>query len=541
MHHAETVFLGGPVATMDPVGSFTDAVAVRKGEIIATGRAEVTELVSGGTEVVDLRGRLLLPGLQDAHVHPLYGGLQRIRCDLTDSDNEAECLRRVADYAAANPGSGWILGGGWEMGLFSGGCPSRSSLDEVTGDRPALLINEDQHGAWANSTALRLSGVDRDTPDPPGGRIERDEHGRPAGTLHENAVDLISRHIPPTPEAEYVRALLEGQRHLHEQGVTAWHDAILGAYLGYPDPLGYYRELDDADLLTGRVTGSLWWDRTRGTEQLPELISRRAFATGKRLGAHSVKIMLDGVCENFTAAMLRPYLHGHGNGISYVDPDELAEAVCALDVEGFSVHFHAVGDLAVRQALDAVQAARRTNGITDNRHQIAHLQVVHPADVTRFSELGIVANLQAEWAHNDTAMTELTAPYLGEQRYRRQYPFRSLRDSGALLAAGSDWPVSEAAPMRAVHVAVNRSEPGDEAPPLLPEQAVDLSDALAATTIGSARAHLLDEHTGSIAPGKSADLTVLETNPFALPRSEIGYTGVDLTMVGGRVVHSADG
>ncbi|PRW62830.1 amidohydrolase [Actinopolyspora mortivallis] len=539
MPAADTVFLGGPVATMDPAGSFTDAVAVREGRIVALGHAETTALVSGRTEVVELRGRLLLPGLQDAHVHPLYGGLQRIRCDLTDSASEAECLHRVAEYAAANPRVEWILGGGWEMGLFAGGCPSSTALDEVTGDRPALLINEDQHGAWVNSAALRRAGVHRDTPDPPGGRVERDHHGRPTGTLHETAVDLVSRHVPPTPDSEYLRALSEGQRHLHERGVTAWHDAILGSYLGYPDPLDYYRQLDGRHLLTGRVTGSLWWNRTRGLEQVPELTHRSRTAVGNRFGTRSVKIMLDGVCENFTAAMLRPYLHGHGHGIAYVPQPDLDEAVRVLDAAGFGVHFHAVGDLAVRQALDAVEAARNANGPSANRHQIAHLQVVDPADLPRFAELGVVANIQAEWAHNDTAMLELTAPYLGRERYDQQYPFRTLLDSGALLAAGSDWPVSEAAPMRAVHTAVNRTEPGDDRCPLLPEQSLELADALAATTIGSARAHYLEGHTGSVERGKCADLTLLDRNPFEVPPNEIGETGVDLTMVGGQVVHSS--
>ncbi|SDP91599.1 hypothetical protein SAMN04487905_11312 [Actinopolyspora xinjiangensis] len=540
MPSAETAFLGGTVATMVPGLPFTDAVAVGGGRILALGRAEVEESLSAETEVVELRGRMLLPGLQDAHVHPLYGGLQLVRCDLTDSGSGAECLRRVAEYASQHPDAEWVLGGGWEMALFPGGCPDRESLDGVTGERPALLINEDQHGGWANSAALRIAGIDSDTPDPVGGRIERDLDGSPQGTLHETAVELVSRHVPRARQEEHLRALLAGQRRLHEHGVTAWHDAILGPYLGYPDPLDFYRELDRTGRLTGRVTGSLWWDRERGIEQIPELLERAVAARGRRLGTPSVKIMLDGVCENFTAAMLRPYLHGHGSGISYLDPPELDEAVRRLDAVGFAVHFHAVGDRAVRQALNAVATARGANGDSGNRHQIAHLQVVHPDDLTRFAELGVVANIQAEWAHNDAAMTELTAPHLGPERYARQYPFGSLLATGALLATGSDWPVSTIDPMRAVHVAVNRTGLSDDGPPLVPGEAITLSEALSASTIGSARAHRLEQHTGSLEPGKRADLAVLDANPFELPPEEIGNVGVDLTMVDGGFVHRGD-
>ncbi|GAB3548077.1 putative amidohydrolase YtcJ [Actinopolyspora lacussalsi] len=541
MTTADTVFLGGPVATMDRTRSFTDAVAVGDGRILALGRADAEELRRDSTEIVDLRGRLLLPGLQDAHVHPLYGGLQLVRCDLTDSGGRTECLRRISAYADANPGAGWILGGGWEMALFPGGCPDRESLDRVTGGRPALLINEDQHGGWANSAALRAAGIERDTADPPGGRIERERDGTPQGTLHESAVELVSRHVPEGGRDEYLRALLAGQRRLHAHGVTAWHDAILGRYLNYPDPLEHYRALHGEGLLSGRVTGSLWWDRRRGTEQIPELVGRAEAARGEGVRTGSVKIMLDGVCENFTAAMLHPYLHGHGSGTSYVDSSELNEAVRALDDVGFAVHFHAVGDRAVRQALDAVATARGTNGDSGNRHQIAHLQVVHPDDLARFAELGVAANIQAEWAHNDAAMTELTAPYLGPLRYARQYPFGSLLAAGTLLATGSDWPVSTIDPMRAIHVAVNRTDVADSEPPLLAGEAITLSDALAAATIGSARVHRLERHTGSITVGKRADLTVLDANPFELPVREIGEVGAVMTVVDGRVVHDTRG
>jgi predicted amidohydrolase YtcJ len=259
-----------------------------------------------------------------------------------------------------------------------------------------------------------------------------------------------------------------------------------------------------------------------------------------------VKIMQDGVAENFTAGMLEPYLdptgsgHQHGAGLSYVDPQALRECVTRLDAHGFQVHTHAIGDRAVREALDAVEAARTANGPNDQRHHVAHLQVVHPDDVPRFAALGVTANIQALWAAHEPQMDELTIPFIGTERAGRQYPFGDLLRSGARLAAGSDWAVSSANPMRAVHVAVNRSlqgARGADAEPFLPGQSLELAEALAAYTIGSAYVNHLDDQTGTIEPGKLADLVVLDRDPFAVPPAEIGTVGVAATYVEGRQVY----
>lgn len=539
-HHADLVFVDGPVATMDSVRSFTDAVAVRAGRITAVGSAAVRPLMTGGTEVIDLRGRLLVPGFQDAHVHPVYGGFQRQRCDLSDTADARDCLHRIGEYVRTHPDVPWILGGGWSMGHFPGGTPTREALDLVTGGRPAYLVSSDHHDAWVNTAALRLAGVTSETSDPADGRIARDFQGHPAGTLHEGATELVARVVPRSTDADYLEALLEGQRHLQSYGVTAWHDAILGPYLGYDDPLPSYIDADCRGLLTGRAQGALWWDRARDESQIPELISRRERARGKLFHADAVKIMQDGVCENFTAALMLPYLGARGSGRSYVEPHALARAVRRLDSEGFQVHFHAVGDRAIRESLDAVAFTRDANGANDLRHQIAHVQVVHPSDIPRFRGLGVAANIQARWAVNDFDMTELTAPHLGHRRTSWQYPFRSLRAAGTVLAAGSDWPVSEADPLQAVHAAVNRREFGSGNAPFLPEQGLELIDALAACTIGSAWVNHLDDETGSIEPGKKADLAVLDRDVFSLPAEEIGTTRVDMTIVDGRIVHERD-
>jgi len=548
---ADLVLRGGAVYTVDAVRRWAQAVAVRSGAIVAVGTDdEVGELIGSHTEVVDLAGRMVLPGFQDAHVHASAGGLERIRCDLSEAHTLDEYLRLVREYAERSARAEWILGGGWAMDVFPGGVPRREDLDRVVPDRPVFLSNRDHHGAWVNSRALELAGITSRTPDPADGRIERDEAGEPVGTLQEGAMDLVGRVVPQVGIEEQRRGILEAERYLFSLGVTAWQEAIVGEYAVVPDCFDAYVELSERGELAAHVVGALWWERGRGLDQLDGLRARRAAAgTGGRFRATSIKIMQDGVLENFTGAMLAPYLDAAGRatqetGISYFDPEELKEHVTELDAEGFQVHVHAIGDRAVREALDAIEAARRTNGFTDGRHHIAHIQVIHPEDLRRFRALGVVANAQPLWACNEPQMTELTVPFLGPERASLQYPFRSLARSGAVLAVGSDWPVSSPNPLWEIHVAVNRTIPpgypyagpegGEE--PFLPDQRLDLPTALAAATMGSAYVNHLDDLSGSIEVGKRADLVVLDRNLFEHPPDEIADASVDLTFVGGRAV-----
>ncbi|MGX1479295.1 UNVERIFIED_CONTAM: putative amidohydrolase YtcJ [Streptomyces canus] len=545
-HTADLVLTGGPVHTVDPARSRATAVAVRDGRIVAVGHDEVRELIGPRTEVVDLAGKLLLPGFQDAHVHPQGAGLELGLCHLADTVDPAEYLRRIKAYADQHPDAEWITGGGWSLEAFPGGAPTAAALDVIVPDRPVFLPNRDHHGAWVNSRALERAGIDARTPDPVDGRIERDTHGNPTGMLQEGAVHLVGRLVPdPTPQ-EQLAALLRAQAVLHSYGVTAWQDAIVGAYANMTDPAPSYHAALDRGLLTARVVGALWWDRERGAEQIPELVARREELNRGRFRATTVKVMLDGIAENHTAAMLDPYLTGCGcssdnSGISFVEPDELRKYVTELDASGFQVHFHALGDRAVREALDAVESARAANGWRDTRHHLAHLQVVHPHDIPRFRTLGASANLQMLWAAHEPQMDELTLPFLGAERGARQYPFGDLLRAGATLAAGSDWPVSSPDPFQAIHVAVNRIAPDapEGTPEFLPEQRLDLGTALAAYTAGSAHVNHLDDIAGSITVGKSADLVVLDRDPFAGPPEEIAATRVLETFVDGQRVHAA--
>jgi predicted amidohydrolase YtcJ len=519
------------------------ALLVDTGRVVAVLSPDELDTVEPrGHDVVDLAGGLVSPGFTDAHCHPIQGGLERLQCDLTDGSTRDEYVAMVAAYAARFDGP-WITGGGWAMASFPGGTPSAADLDAVVTDRPVFLPNRDHHGAWVNSRALELAGITADTPDPSDGRIERLPDGSPQGTLHEGAMDLVARLMPLPDAAEYTAGLVEGQRYLFSLGVTAWQDAIVGAYAGMADTGSTYVDAVASGDLVADVVGALWWDRELGTAQIPDLVERRREQSGGRFRATSIKIMQDGVCENFTAAMLTPYLDGHGHatanaGHSFVDAEELKEVVVALAAEGFQVHVHAIGDRGSREALDAFAAARAAGHGPDLRHHIAHIQVVHPDDVPRFAELGVAANAQALWAAHEPQMDELTIPFLGDERSTWQYPFGSLHRAGARLVMGSDWPVTSPDPLAALHTAVTRTTYGDGGEPFLPEQAVDLTTAYAAYTSGSAWVNGRD-HTdggGVLAPGHVADLVVLDRDPFAGPSDEIGATRVTSTWVGGRAV-----
>ena len=530
---------------LTPAGVVDGDVVVAGGVIRAFGESARAE-APAGTPHLDAHGGLVSPGFQDAHAHPFHGGLDMLRCDLSESSTIDQYLAAIAGYAAAHPDATWIQGGGWSMEAFPGGIPTAELLDRVVPDRPAFLPNRDGHGAWVNTRALELAGITRDTPDPSDGRIERDAAGDPVGMLQEGAMELVGTLQPPITDDMLDTALLTAQRRMLAWGVTAWQDAMVGAVHGIPDILDPYLRVADRGDLVVSVVGALWWDRLRGAEQIPELVEKRRLARGRdRFRATSVKIMQDGVAENFTAAMLENYLDhsGHDSGAaghSFVDPDQLRDIAVALDAEGFQLHFHALGDRAVRECLDAIAAARTANGVRDARHHLAHLQLIHPDDVPRFAALDAVANAQPLWASHEQQMDELTIPFLGDRRSRWQYPFGSLQRSGARLAFGSDWPVSPADPLPIIQTAVTRVAPGgDPARPLLGEQSLSLGDAFAAATSGSAFVNHDEHRAGTIAVGLAGDLVLLDRDPFDAPIAEFEATRLVATVVGGEVVHEA--
>ena len=549
---ADLAFVSGRVRTPAGMSGFAQAVAVSGGVITALGSdEEIRELTGPATRTVDLRGRLVLPAFGDAHIHPVSGGLESVRCNLLGLRSRQECLAVIAEHAAGLAPDAWVLGGGWAMEAFPGGLPAAADLDAVTGGRPAFLPNRDHHSAWVNTAALERAGISRGTPDPRAGRIERDADGDPTGVLHDGAMQLVSAHVPPPSASELQAGLLAAQAYLNSLGITHYQDALVGTggALGIPDTFAAYRRAAEDGLLTCSVVGALWWDRNRDLGQVEDMLSRREQASGGPFRATSVKLMLDGVCETFTAAMSSPYLDSHGHstdhcGDLFIDPELLAEATRRLAGEGFQLHFHALGDRAVSTALDllaALPAAQREAG----RHHLAHLQFIRPDDLGRFAELGAVANFQPLWACHEPQMDELTIPFVGPERTRWQYQIGALHQRGARLAFGSDWPVSSPDPLQEIHVAVNRmmsrrlGRPG--APeceePFLPEQAVTLDTALAAFTSGVAFVNHEDGTAGTLLPGMRADLVVLDQDLYTIPPSAIGDTSVAMTAAGGRVVY----
>ncbi|MDX1875434.1 amidohydrolase [Mycolicibacterium sp. 120266] len=544
MSAAQRVLItGGHVFT--PAGIVEEPVLISDGVITAIGAEALT---GSGAVVIDAAGGLVSPGFQDSHIHPYHAGLDMIACDLTPYTTADGYLTRIAEYAAANPELTWISGGGWSMDSFPGGLPTAAALDAVVPDRPAYFPNRDGHGAWVNTRALELAGIDDTTPDPFDGRIERDADGHAIGTLQEGAMALVARHIPLPTQDDLDEALEIAQRRLFAWGVTAWQDAIVGATNDTPDSLDSYLRATASGKLKAHVVGALWWDRNRGLEQIPELLEKRERALAAGFSATTVKIMQDGVAENFTAGMLEPYLDacgcpGENMGKSFVDPTTLKQISTELDALGFQLHFHALGDRAVRESLDAIEAARNANGDKDLRHTLAHIQVVHPADVPRFAELGVVANMQPLWARHEDQMDVLTIPFLGRRRAAWQYPFGSLQRAGAALASGSDWPVSTANPLEIIHTSVNRAPAGATGPsslPFLGEQALSLADALIAHSLGTAYLNHDEQRSGTIEVGKSGDIVILDRDIFAAPVAEIGSASVAYTLIGGKVVYEAD-
>lgn len=513
------VFTGGAIWTGTPVPA--SWVAVEGSTIVGVGHGEPPK-----GQRFDLDGRCLLPGFQDAHVHPPIGGLAMIRCELHDVD-PADYADTIAAYAHQNPDKPWIIGGGWPMNAFDGGIARREILDAIVPDRPVLLHSSEGHAAWVNSCALEIAGIDERTPDPANGRIERDADGQPNGTLQEGAEDLVERFAPEDSIDEVITGIEAAQRYLLSLGITGWQDAWVR-----PVDHEAYRRLDNDGRLIANVIGALWWDRERGLDQLDELMAMSHTGT-PRYRPQAIKFMVDGVIENGTGALHQPYEGTDDRGLLFLDEDTLHFVVPKVMAAGVQPHFHAIGDRAIHLALNAV-AAGDPDAAARVRPHIAHIHLVDPSDIPRFARLGVAANAQALWACHDDTMVDLTIPRLGPERSSWQYPFRSLVDAGARLAAGSDWSVSTPDPFAQMAVAVSRST--DKAPdPLLPDEALTREEALRAFTSGSAWVNHDEQRAGTIEIGKDADLVIASDDPLTV--NDLASVGVETTMVRGATVY----
>jgi predicted amidohydrolase YtcJ len=519
------------------------AVAISGNSIMAAGDEKlIAGLIGPHTKIIDLAGKTVLPGLIDAHTHPAESAQDSDKCSLGDKPQTQLSLRaQVAACLKTHPGAP----GQWLNVVQvdpSGLTLSRRDLDAMLPDRPMLFSGSDGHTVWANSAALREAGIDAVTPDPHGGHIERDAAGVPTGTLRDNAVYLVFDKMPMPSLARQAALLDTAFDQMRADGITSVQDAAVDAHV-----MAIYKYLYDAHRLNMRVRGCFHLkDLSRNPADLinEAVAFRRSWAIDPDfLRADSVKIFADGVVEypTQTAALLTPYLDGAGHptkniGPSYFQQNNLNRIVAAADAAGLTVHVHAIGDRAVRGALDAFAYARARNGMRDNRDQIAHLELVDPADVPRFKALGVIANLQLDWILVDDYMTTSTLPYIGPARAREIYLARSLRDAGAVIAGGSDWNVSTFDPFEAMQRGTTRREARGK-PALLPEQGLTLQDMVDAYTINAAYALKAEQTTGSLEPGKRADLVVLDRDLFALDPYDIAQTRVLMTYLDGKLVY----
>ena len=529
----DRLFRNGFVWTGRADAPLADTLLERDGVIVAVGGGDGRVPAD---EVVDLRGGTLLPAFGDGHAHPIFAGLESAGPAIAGLASVAEIVAEVGRYARARPKDDWIIGAGYDPTLAPNAAFDARWLDEAVTDRPVLLRASNYHTVWCNTAALRQAGITAASADPASGRIVRRADGSPLGTLLEwGACDLVLDLIPQRADADIVGAARFAGRTYAAAGVTwvqdAWVDPGAGmteAYLAIA-----------ADEPAVRVSIALRadpvdWPAQRAVFRA-ERQTIRAAGVGDLVTARTVKFFADGIIESGTAALLDPYRDApHSCGMLIWQPKALNDAVAAFDSDGYQVHVHAIGDAGVRAALDAIEHARRVNPPWDRRPVIAHVQLVHPDDVPRFAELGVIANFEPLWAQVDDAQTLLTLPRIDQRRGEHQYPMRAIADTGAPLSFGSDWPVSSPSPLAGIQVAVTRRA-GDTPP--LPGESLTVEQAFTAYTAGTAHQAFADPTRGTLTVGRTADLVHLARNPFTEPATAIGAIPVLGTWLAGRQTH----
>jgi predicted amidohydrolase YtcJ len=533
---ASRVFRNGWVYTVDERRSWAEALAIANGTIIFVGEDAGAEVFIGpDTEVIDLNGRMMLPGFFDSHVHLASGGLQELQCNLVGLRELDGVLAAVKSYVEAEGpnAAGWIRGAGWDSAFIQN--PDKRWLDEIAPDRPIYLNCMDGHSAWVNSEALELAGITHRTPDPPAGRIERDpETGEPTGWLMDYAAQLIKDVMPKANLEEKIAGLQAGIALAHGFGITSVIEPGLDEEMIAP-----YVALADRGELNIRLRAALAptnWQPGAFDDRIYDCVRRRDQYRRERIDVDSVKVYIDGVLEYGSAVLLEPYLVEEWNeeAIPFYAQEQLNEYVTWLDEQGIQVHTHSIGDRGTRMVLDAYETARRVNGETGNRHQICHLQMIDSEDVARFAELNVMANFQPFWAQEDVHKQwyrEILGP---ERTDRTHFLLGSVHRSGGRLVGGSDWFVTSLNPLDAISVGVRRMDPElEEGPAFNADECVDLDTMIAAYTINGAYACHRENDLGSIEVGKLADLIVLDKNLFDIPEVDIARATVEMTLVEG--------
>jgi predicted amidohydrolase YtcJ len=524
---ADRIFVNGRIWTGDARRPRAQAIALAGDLVMAVGtNADVGRFVGPSTVTVDLKGRFVSPGFNDAHLHFLV--VETV--DLAGALSVAEIQGRIRAYAAAHPERPWVTGRGWAYGSFPGGMPHRRWLDEVVSDRPALMVGYDGHTAWANSKALALAGITRDTPDPEHGGIVHDESGEPTGALKEAAVRLVRRLVPEPSDEERYEALKKRLDEAASYGLTS----VQNASFNDSDLPAYERVLAESGLKV-RFYSALPLVKEIAPEALARYKAMRARYPGPLFKFGAVKGFVDGVVESKTAAMLEPYSNGGGSGDPLWSAEDLDRAVAFYDREGFQILLHAIGDRAIRMALDAYEHAEKLNGTSGRRHRVEHIEVPARAEIARFKPLGVIASTQALFANPDQNSLDVYVVNIGPDRASRAMAFRSLDEAGAIQAFGSDSPVFSMEVLRGIYCAVTRTTPeGTPAGGWEPQERISAEAALRHFTRDAAFASFEEQRTGTLAAGMLADLVVLSDDIVAAAPERILKTRVLLTVMGGR-------
>lgn len=526
-----TVLHNGRFYTIDPAQPTATTVAIRDGRILAVGSNNDLANLTGVTERIDLNGRCVTPGLVDAHVHFKNFAIARLRVNLDGCSSLDEALSRIRQQAAAENGESWLQGWGWGQDQWAERAfPTAAALDRIVPDRPAYLTHKSGHAAWANSRALQLAGITAATADPPGGQIQRADDGQPTGVLFEEAMKLVSTHIPPPTEAEIVAAMRQAQTYCWQVGLTGVHDF---------DGRSCFHALQ-----TLYQNGELG---LRVVKNIPVALLEEAVGVGLRSGfgddwlrIGGIKIFADGALGPKTAAMVEPYEGEPDNrGIVVVDKEEMLQHALWASAAGLSLTVHAIGDRANHDVLDVYAAVRqqeqRQPPAQPLRHRIEHVQILHPSDLERLAQLNVIASMQPTHATSDIEMADR---YWGE-RTRHSYAWRTMLDTGALLVFGSDAPIEAIDPLPGLHAAVTRRRasgfPGPDG--WHPEQRLTMPEAVQAFTLAAAETSGQVARQGSISPGKLADLTIFSQDIFTIPTDELLTVEIAGTMVNGRFRH----
>ncbi len=553
---ADQVFMNGKIFTGGKTPDFVQALAIKNGRICSIGAtSDMSKVIADNTEIIDLEGRCMLPAFIEAHCHAQTMAHLMFLVNVSGGETLEEYINTIRGFMEYNPAFPFILGNGWSNVVFPLKGPRKESLDCVSKEKPIAIWSMDHHSLWLNSKALEMARITMDSPNPPGGVIERDENGSPTGTLRESAANGAIECFQDFTIEQYKAGILEYQKMANAYGFTGCFDAML---IEGGNPISAYKELASSGELTMRFRGCYAMSPEKFNEQIEKFAEARGRDdAGDTFKISTIKIFADGVVEGGTAYLTEPYACGSGKGSDYRgapiwDPEILYQAISKIERNGFQIHVHSIGDGATKDVLDAFEHSTKSGNRFDLRHSVAHLQLVDPEDICRFKDLGVVAAANPYWFMKDDYYYSIQTRYLGSERAEKEYPFKSFINEGVIVTSGSDFPVTaEPNPLMAIQIGMTRKTPDSiynvlhldpedvrYKETLWPEEKADLMDMINSFTFNAAYANFLEHETGSLAVGKSADMIILDGDIFSVSENDIGQLKVIATIFKGEEVHA---